>query len=161
MAKRKIWYVFSYFSLLVSFDEIGKNTVAEKWVKSSEFQNAIIESKCFVKNIFQLVWLKERSAECLPLCESWQYNYHLTFVPLQGQRGNVTTVISNEVIVTLDSEYRIEKDVLKMDLMTFFSSIGVGLGCILGMSGVTFVQAVVWVTAAIVLVRRSRRIAPL
>lgn len=59
--------------------------------------------------------------------------------------------------MTLDPEFSLDMDVLKIDRMTFFGDIGVGLSCLLGMSSITFIQAVVWVGAAVLLQRRLRR----
>lgn len=109
---------------------------------------------------FQFVHLKEQASECLPLCDMWDYIVHTTFVPLDGDAGTELPLIRNKVIITVDPDYLLETDVLKIDFVSFLALMGDGLAVFLGMSLLTIIQAVYWVSAAIALHRSRRRISP-
>lgn len=106
--------------------------------------------------------LKERAdSECLPLCDDWEYEAQTTFASLEGEPKNSSLVSYGEVKITMENQYQLDTDVLKIDFHTFLAAIGDQFSLFLGLSAVGVIQAAYWAVAATLLkkehVRPSRQ----
>lgn len=114
--------------------------------------------------------------KCVTLCDTWHYDTRMTFAPLMIKERNVTVgnsllgdmkipyimgdAIRNYITIDVEPEYQIAEDVLKIDFLTFENNIGDSLGLFLGLSLIAFIQAIYWIGAAYLLIRRRRRMQP-
>lgn len=83
------------------------------------------------------------------------------YAPFDDSDADTQGIIRNRIVITLDPEYIIEEDVLKIDLANFLDSIGAALGLFLGMTAITFVQTAYWICTALYMNRKARKVKPL
>lgn len=110
---------------------------------------------------FQFTELKAESTECLPLCDTYDYDMSIAYANLDEKSvKNASRFVSNKLITTMEQEYRLENEVLKLTFAGFMAAIGDGLALVFGMTLITFIQAGYWIIAAIRL-QRQNRVGPL